>query len=129
MAVKPGLKPSLPWPWGGFGRTLRSRQRPDLASVCAQNVSSRGHVSEDLVDAPSLNDGRSPSGVEAIMGFADLYPTVPLQTLVNEVRHADSAVPLGADDRNEVIAWLVKSRLGDYNGQLRDNKKGSSPTE
>jgi hypothetical protein len=71
-------------------------------------------VSEDLVDAPGLDDGWSSSDVSELMRFAELYPEVPLHTLVNEVRHAGSAVPSGADDRSEIIGRMVRARLSEY---------------
>jgi hypothetical protein len=77
-------------------------------------------VSEDLVDSPGLDDGSSPRDISMIMRFAELYPMIPLQSVVGEVRHADSSVPLSADLRTEVIARLVEARLAGYSVQVRD---------
>jgi hypothetical protein len=81
-------------------------------------------VSEDLVDAPGLDDGSSSPDLSMIMRFAELYPAIPLQSVVGEVRHADRSVPVGADDRSEVIARVVEARLAGYSVQFRDNGMG-----
>jgi hypothetical protein len=71
-------------------------------------------VSEDIADEPDLDGDLPPRDVALAMRFAEMYPAVPLRTLFIELRHADVAVPVGADDRSEIITRLVHARLGAY---------------
>jgi hypothetical protein len=64
--------------------------------------------------------------VTAAMTLAEAYPNVPLRIVFAELRHADTAVPIGADDRAEIISWLVAARLGYL---AADQNLRASPTQ
>jgi hypothetical protein len=68
-------------------------------------------VAEDVVDGVRPDAESSSRDVPEIMRFAELYPSVALQTVVSEVVHAQDAVPSNAADRNDVIAGIVAARL------------------
>lgn len=52
--------------------------------------------------------------VPEVMRFAEMFPTVPLQTLVREVIHAQNSVSVATRDRTEIINRMVTTRLELY---------------
>jgi len=76
------------------------------------------NMAENMADQSCLDDGLPPRGVPDIVRFAELYPAVPLRTLVIEVLHAQHAVAVGADDRDQIVAGLVAARLRAYSEQV-----------
>jgi hypothetical protein len=59
------------------------------------------------------------------MRFAELYPSVPLQSLVREVLHAQNAVARNAANRAETVDQMVTIRLAGYDSATLNG--GDSP--
>jgi hypothetical protein len=53
--------------------------------------------------------------------LGETYPSVPLRILFLELSHAEQVVPIGADDRAEVVASTIRGRLTE-SGHLRSSE-------
>jgi hypothetical protein len=71
-------------------------------------------VAENIVEQSALRCRLSRPAVPDILHFAELYPEVAVRTLMIEVIHAQRAIPAGADDRREIVATVIASRLDGY---------------
>jgi hypothetical protein len=71
-------------------------------------------MATDHVDQSAWNAEPLPGDVPEVMRFAELYPAIPLRTLVEEVLHAQSAVAVGAPGRTEIVDQIVTTRLASY---------------
>jgi hypothetical protein len=71
-------------------------------------------VSDDLADQDEAYGGLPERGTSVALRLAEAYPTIPIMTVLAELRHADLSVPIGADDRAEIITRLVEARLAQH---------------
>jgi hypothetical protein len=71
-------------------------------------------VSEDLIDRLRADDDNHPVDVSEIMRLAELYPAIPLQSVIREVLHAQQAVAHDAEKRAEIVAQMVTTRLASH---------------
>jgi hypothetical protein len=80
-------------------------------------------MATDYVDAPVWDDEPFSGDPSEVMRLAELFPTVPLRTLVRELLHAQAAIATGSRDRDAIVAQTVAARLAAHHGDGSDQPR------
>jgi hypothetical protein len=70
-------------------------------------------VAEDYLDDPEAEDEVEwiPRDVPHILKYMELYPTLPLQTIIGVVRDAEETVAAGGWERDRTVIHLITVNL------------------